>query len=303
MFNSTPMPGEDFEKIEAQEKARLEQEAIANGENFNPNLSEEAAAGFESLGDDVPFAGDTTITRFAQEKHDSDNAISANFNEQWDQGKSPNLDDIQESVERNYIDGAIEQSATNPDTEADIADTERNINDNSDTDSEQLADQPHDISEAAAMKAISTSALAEDLAEDIKNGDEDAISRIEEVEMRASDAMATADKINTASFENSDNNIEAQMATNVATEAIEKAQEAIETVNDAKSEYDMMTDEEKAETKAAAEAAEQNGTTVEEEKAKADFFIDNEQPNEYITAEPKDDEDDFVPDLSNGIFG
>ena len=64
---SDPMPGEEYENAEAREKARLEREAIANGENFNPNLTDEAAAGFENLGDDVPFAGDTDVAMTAAE--------------------------------------------------------------------------------------------------------------------------------------------------------------------------------------------------------------------------------------------
>jgi len=337
---SDPMPGENYENAEAREKARAEREAIANGENFNPNLSEEAAAGFESLGDDVPFAGDADIAMTTAElavegpavaatdvavseglnlvsdiledgfdkeepqtpselaaevskKHDPDNAIAAKFNEQWDQGKVPNLDDVQEAVERDYIDGAIEQSATNPEATADLANTARNVNERPDAESEPVSDQPHDISEAAAIQSVAAAALAEDLAEDIKAGDEEAIAHISEVEQRASEAMETADKIGMATRENSEDDIETRMATDVATDAMDKAKEAIDTVRDAEIEFDAMTEEEKAETQAAAEAAEANGTTIEEEKAKA----------EEEKKENDEDDSNWSPDLSRGIFG
>ena len=342
---SDPMPGENYENAEAREKARREREAIANGENFNPNLSEEAANGFENLGDEVPFAGDTatpetadyamTAAELAMEgptvaaadvavseglnlvgnimedsietdkpqtpsemaadiskKHDSDNAIGAKFNKQWDEGKVPDLDKVQEAVERDYIDGAIEQSATNPDAAADIANTKRNVNERPDAESEPVADQPHDIAEAAAIQSVAAAALAEDLAEDIKNGNEDAMARIEEVKTRADEAIATADKIGVATLENSDDNLETRMATDVAEQATDKAMEAIETVENAEADFDAMTEEEKAETQAAAEAAEANGTTIEEEKAKAE-----EEKNE------NGEEDNWSPDLSRGIFG
>ena len=336
---SDPMPGENYENAEA----RREREAIANGENFNPNLSAEAAEGFANLESEVPFAGDAapetadiamTAAELAVEgpavaaadvavseglnlvgdiisdgtnddthtpsemaaniskKHDSDNAVAAEFNEQWDQGKAPDLDKVQESVERDYINGAIEQSATNPAATADIANTERNVNERPDNESAPVAEQPHDIAEVAAIQAISADALANSLAEDIKNGDADATVRIEEVEQRANEAIASADKISTATLQNTDNNLEARMATDVASEATDKALDAIETVQSAAAEYNSMTEEEKAETQAAAEAAEVNGTTIEEEKAKAKEEKDNNS-----------EEDNWNPDLSRGIFG
>lgn len=48
---------ENYENLEAREKAKAEAEAIANGESFNPYIDSEKAAVFDSLGD-VPFAGD-----------------------------------------------------------------------------------------------------------------------------------------------------------------------------------------------------------------------------------------------------
>lgn len=327
---SDPMPGENYENAAEREKARAEREAIANGENFNPNLSEEAAEGFSNLESEVPFAGDNVAMTAAElavegpavtaadvavgeglnlagdmlmsagdgqtpsemadgissEKHDSDNAIAQEFNEQWDQGKTPDLDDVQEQVERDYIDGAVEQSATNPDIQADLANTERNSNDTPNSEEAPLADQPHDIAEAAAIQSVSAAALSEELAEDIKAGDEEAIARIDEVTQRANEAIETAEKVNMATQENvSEDSIEARMATDVAAQAQEKAYEAIEAVESAKAEYDSMSDEEKEETKAAAEAAEQNGTTIEEEKAKAE-----------------EEKEDDTPVLARGIF-
>ena len=332
---SDPMPGEEYENAEAREKARLEREAIANGENFNPNLTDEAAAGFENLGDDVPFAGDTDVAMTAAEiavegpavaatdvavseglklvgdimqdgeesqtpsemaasiskKHDSDNAIATEFNKGWDNGQTPNLDAVQKSVEGNYINGAAEQSYNNPDATADIANTNRNSGERPDDTSAPVADQPHDLAEAAAIQAVSTAALSEELAEGIKTGNDDAIARANEVIARSDETNATADKIQSTVATNSEGDIEARMATDTAAQAREKAAEAVATIEQAQSEFNAMTEEEKAETQAAAEAAEANGTTIEEEKAK-------------VEEEKKDnaEEDNWSPDLSRGIF-
>lgn len=225
-------------------------------------------------------------------KHDSDNAISAKFNEQWDQGKVPNPDDIKDGVQRDYPEDAIEQSATNPDATADLANTDRNLNERPDAESEPVSDQPHDIAEKTTIEAVSASALADKVAEGIERGDQDAIARASEVKQRAEEAIASANKISTATLENSEDNLETRMATDVAAEATDMALDAIEKVEDAEADYNSMTEEEKEETKAAAEAAEINGTTVEEEKTKAE-------------EEKKDngEEDDWTPDLSRGIFG
>ena len=118
------------------------------------------------------------------------------------------------------------------------------------------------------------------------------MARIEEVKARADEAIATADKIGIATLENSDDNLETRIATDVAEQATDKALEAIETVENAESDFNAMTEEEKAETQAAAEAAEANGTTIEEEKAKAEE-----------EKEENGEEDDWSPDLSRGIFG
>ena len=259
--------------------------AVSKGLNLVGNIMEDY---IETDGPQTPSEMAATISK----KHDSDNAIAAKFNEQWDEGKVPDFDKVQEAVERDYIDGAIEQSATNPDAAADIANTERNVNERPDTESEPVADQPHDIAEAAAIQSVAAAALAEDLAEDIKNGDEDAMTRIDEVKERADEAIATADKIGVATLENSDDNLETRMATDVAEQATDKALEAIDTVENAEAVFNAITEEEKAETQAAAEAAEANGTTVEEEKAKAE-----EEKDE------NGEEDDWAPDLSRGIFG
>ena len=55
---SDPMPGENFENAAEREKALAEKEAIANGENFNPNITNEDAEAFSNLENEVPFAGD-----------------------------------------------------------------------------------------------------------------------------------------------------------------------------------------------------------------------------------------------------
>jgi len=235
MFDSTPMPGENLESAEAREKER---EAIANDENFNPNITNEDAEKFSNLGNEVPFAGDNVI----------ENTINAD----WAAGKTPDLESVSEHIDQNYIDGTLENAATNPNIAADIAETDRNIND--DPNDENIPtgpnNQPHDISIAAATQAISADALSKDIESDIKAGDS---SRADEVIQRAQEAIASAEKINTAVSTSGANSVETQMATNIANQAIEMAEQATERVTQAQSEYDAMTAEEKEEAKAAAE--------------------------------------------------
>lgn len=237
MFNSTPMPGENLESAEAREKER-EREAIANGENFNPNITNEDAEKFSNLGNEVPFAGDNVI----------ENTINAD----WAAGKTPDLESVSEHIDQNYIDGTLENAATNPNIAADIAETDRNINDDPDDENAPAShsNQPHDISVAAATQAISADALSKDIENDIKAGDS---SRADEAIQRAQEAIASAEKISTAVSTSGANSVEAQMAINIASQANEMAEQAIERVSQAQSEYDAMTTEEKEEAKAAAE--------------------------------------------------
>ena len=237
MFDSTPMPGENLESAEAREKER-ERQAIANGENFNPNITNEDAEKFSNLGNEVPFAGDNVI----------ENTINAD----WAAGKTSDLKSVSEHIDQTYIDGTLENAATNPNIAADIAETNRNINDNPDDENAPAShsNQPHDISVAAATQAISADALSKDIENDIKAGDS---SRADEVIQRAQEAKATAEKIGTAISTSGANSVETQMATNIASQADEMAEQAIERVTQAQSEYDAMTAEEKEEAKAAAE--------------------------------------------------
>ena len=339
---SDPMPGENYENAAEREKALAEKQAIANGENFNPNITNEDAEAFSNLENEVPFAGDAPVDgvdiaktamelsaegpavaaagvaidagldlvgelgdtdgqtptamqeSITENEHHSDNPIGAEFNERWDAGQvnSETLDDIQQSVESNYMSGAIEQSTTTMGAQAQVANAERQSTAVENPNEAGPVDNPHDISEAAAMQAVSAAALSEDLTDKIKAGDEQAIAKIGEVEQRANEAASLAEKIATSNANNSDNNIEAQMATDIAAQAQIKAEEAIANVTEAQSEYDAMSEEEKAETAAAAEAAEANGTTLEEEKAKAE-----------AEKEDSGEEDSYTPDLSRGIFG
>ena len=238
MFDSTPMPGENLENAEAREKER-ERQAIANGENFNPNITNEDAEKFSNLGNEVPFAGDNVI----------ENTINAD----WAAGKTPDLESVSEHIDQNYIDGTLENAATNPNIAADIAEkTDRNINDDPDDENAPAShsNQPHDISVAAATQAISADALSKDIENDIKAGDS---SRADEAIQRAQEAIASAEKISTAVSTSGANSVETQMATNIASQANEMAEQAIERVTQAQSEYDAMTAEEKEEAKAAAE--------------------------------------------------
>lgn len=286
---SDPMPGENFENAAEREKALAEKEAIANGENFNPNITNEDAEAFSNLENEVPFAGDNPEEEQGKKEHDSDNPLTAAINEQWDQGITPNLKDIEETVNRDYMEGAIEQSTSNADIQADIAETERDSAGDEDVEGNR-ADNPHDIAEATAVQAISADALSEDLVDKIKAGDEEAIAKSEEAIERATEAMELADKTNLATAMNAEGDVETRMATDVAAQAVEMAQEAIDNINEAKTEYESMSDEEKEIAEKAAEAAEINGTDFEAEKAKLE---DSQEEND----------DDFKPDLSQGIFG
>ena len=254
------------ELVVKDESALAAEVAAKEGLNLVGGIIEDAMSEEESYSD---------MEASSQEKrHDNDNAIAQKFNEQWDQGKVANLDDIQEAVERDYIDGAIEQSAMNPDAQADMANTERfaaEQHDSADSEGanhEEVADQPHDLAESAAIQAVSVSALSDELVDKIKVGDTDAMARISEVEQRAAMATTTASEAETATMINSDDELETRMAIDTATQAREKAADAIAAVEEAVAEYESMSDEEKEEMKAAAEAAEDNGTTVEEEKEK-----------------------------------
>ena len=330
---SDPMPGENLESAEAREKALAEAAAIANGENFNPNIDSETANAFENLSNEVPFAGDNpetpsienpvtedknetppedqiaendntemqnqvtpntetipniyeTTNSEERQKYDGDNPISKEFNRDWNAGQSPNIENIKENVDANYISGASEQASTNADVEADIAKTELNI---ADGDNKENADKPHDISEAATISAISAETLAEDIEDKIKAGDEEAMAQIDEVAERATKAENLADKIASTTQEGDTDNTEAKMAISVAEQAKEMAEKATEMVEQAKEEYDSMSPEEKAETQAAAEAAEERGTTVEVEKKR-------------LEQEKKIEDENTKPDVLDGIF-
>ena len=324
---------ENYENLEAREKAKAEAEAIANGESFNPYIDSEKAAVFDSLGD-VPFAGDQpaaeapaasdialtaaevaiegpeaaaagiavdaglslagemlqgdggqTPTDMAEgnEKHNSMNPISQEFDERWDNNQPIELDDIKTSVDNEFPEDAAKWAAANPDIEADIADANRNTLDGQSGDKANT-DQLHDITEAATVKIVSSDALSEDLGAKIENGDTEATAQIATIEQQLQEAENLADKIDVATINNSeteDDRIKSQLAADAAVQIHEKAAEIRDELEEKQNAFEIKSDEEKAISQAAVEAAEENGTTIEEEKAKAEAEAAEEAEESY----------------------
>lgn len=241
----TPMPGEI-----------MKDKSGETGEIQNPYYDE----GFENLAKE---SSEQQIEDQKQEKPipaESGNALENELNQQWAEGHV-DIEAAEQQVQSDFIEGAVEQSTTSENAEADMAAAEKSSTNTPDSEQPKDINQPREISNAASMKAIS----ADVLAEKVKAGD---MSKISEVEQRAAEAEALADKISTTAENNATSEQEIQMASSVANQVHEMAQKAIENANEAKAEYDSMNEEEKEETKEAAEAAEANGTDIETEKQK-----------------------------------
>lgn len=307
---SDPMPGEN---LEAQKEAK---EGAIENPYYNPafeNMEGDVAAPQEMPGEmpqETP--ADTALETPAEtpleapvepsnEKKDGDNAIAKEFNESWSVGKAPNLENIKQSVEQDYIGGAIEEASTNAGVQADISTAERGATDTPDAGLPAAnADQPHDISLAAATEAIGASAKADEIVDGVRSGDVDATMQISDVEQRAAQATELANKIQTAAANNAEGSLEAQQAISVANQAREEAAEATKKIEDAQAEFNAMDDTEKAEAQEIAAAAEANGTTFEEEKQK----VEEEKKTENAQQEQNpasNDENNVV--LDRGMLG
>ncbi len=248
----TPMPGEI-----------MKDKSGETGEIQNPYYDE----GFENLAKE---SSEQQIEGQKQEKPipaESGNALENELNQQWAEGHV-DIEAAEQQVQSDFIEGAVEQSTTSENAEADMAAAEKSSTNTPDSEQPKDINQPREISNAASMKAISADVLSDDITEKVKAGDEEAMAKISEVEQRTAESEALADKIGTAAENNATSEQEIQMASSVANQVHEMAQKAIENANEAKAEYDSMNEEEKEETKEAAEAAEANGTDIETEKQK-----------------------------------
>lgn len=268
----TPMPGEFLDENQAERKKALaEKEAIANGENFNPNISDEDAEAFSSLADEVPFAGDIQQQakeqeeRQAQTEGPTGNALKDTLNTQWAAGNM-DIEAAKNTVESNYIDGAVEQSTEGLDAEADIAEASKDATSTPDAEQPKNDNQPREIVEAAAMKAVATDVLSKEVAKDIAAGDTDSLSKAKEVEQRAAETEALADKITSTATSNSPSEDERRMAEEARQQIYNMTEEARATVNEAQDKLDSMSEEEIELAEEAAKRAEENGTDIETEK-------------------------------------
>ena len=293
----TPMPGEFLDENQAErEKALAEKEAIANGENFNPNLSDEDAEAFSSLADEVPFAGDIQQQAKEQEERQEQtegstgNALKDTLNTQWAAG-SMDIEAAKNTVESNYIDGAVEQSTEGLDAEADIAEASKDATSTPDAEQPKNDNQPREIVEAAAMKAVAADVLSKEVAKDIAASDTDSLSKAKEVEQRAAEAEALADKITSTATNNSSSEDERRMAEEARQQVYNMTEEARTTVNEAQDKLDSMSEEEIELAEEAAKRAEENGTDVETEKENLQRFK-TEQANQK-NLEDKENEEDW----------
>ena len=272
----TPMPGEIMKNKSGE-----------TGEIQNPYYDE----GFENLAEE---SSEQQVEEQTQDQEkpipaESGNALENELNQQWAEGHV-DINAAEQQVQSDFIEGAVEQSTTSENAEADMAAAEKSSTNTPDSEQPKDINQPREISNAAAMKAISADVLSDDITEKVKAGDEEAMAKIGEVEQRAAEAEALADKIGTTAENNATSEQEIQMASSVANQVHEMAQEAIENVNEAKAEYDSMSEEEKEETKEAAEAAEANGTDIETEKDNI-LSLKTEQANQKNPEDKKDNED------------
>lgn len=255
----TPMPGEI-----------MKDKSGETGEIQNPYYNE----GFEKLAEE---SSEQQIEDQGQEKPipaDSGNALENELNQQWAKG-NVDIEAAEQQVQSDFIEGAVEQSTTSENAEADMAAAEKSSTNTPGSEQPKDINQPREISNAAAMKAIAADVSSKKV---IETGD---MTRIGEVEKYATEAETLADKIDTAAENNATSPQEVQMANSVANQVHEMAQKAIENVNEAKAEYDSMSEEEKEETKEAAEAAEANGTDIETEKQKIQKEKEEDETNQY----------------------
>ena len=293
MFNTDPMPGENFENAAEREKAQAEKEAIANGENFNPNISNEDAEKFNNLENEVPFAGDNP---YGTETYQGPETVVGNMvASEYDADKAPDLEGIKDSVDANYISGAAEQVFNKPDAMGAATVAVETAGDNTnDPSAAQSSEQPKAAAITAAEMAIALDSQSEDLADELKTGSADAVlekSQFEENAQKAQEAIASG---------NADEK-GAEIAQNIKAQAQEMVEEANEAVAEGAQTLENMSDEDKEVAQAAEEAAEAKGTTFEEELA--NFEEAKRRADEEAAKADENLRKEVNTYIAGGIFG
>ncbi len=242
LLPSDPMPGEVLKENNGE-----------NGEINNPYYN----PGFENLANDDQ---EQKIT------HSSDDAIGKEFDPGWDNGIQPDLNKIRQSVDAKNISGAAASEVTDSKVIAKTAEANRNSIGNDHDDNGPKTDQPYELAKAVTIDAISKDAVAEDALEKINNGNLDALDNMGDIKQQLVEAKTLTDKIPQAVAGNADNPREAEMATNIKTQADQMINKRLDEITQKEAEISSMSAEEKEETTEAAEAAKANGTSVEVEK-------------------------------------
>lgn len=268
---SEPMPGENGEKFEAGENT---------GENLNPYFDEGAWSNMEG----EPSSND--------EKYDD--AVSKEIVDQIENG-SVNLDNVKDSVNENYIDGAIESSSHELDIEG-----SKDMIDDPDDDKDNEKIKAAEV--AAGATAISALDGAETAAKTIRYNNDVDTTKIKEDIQKAKDL---AEKTTTLSNSGEISVKTAAVAEDIAAQASEMAAKAEGILNEAEAERAGLSEEEKALDEAAAETAETEGITIEEAKDKieAESGEDGTGDVQLDPALQQPVDDNWTPDLSGAIFG
>ena len=302
MYYSDPMPGENFENAAEREKALAEKEAIKNGENFNPNISNEDAEKFNNLESEVPFAGDNLYSENTAEdttqKVSEGSPAAQMIAADYESGKISDLDGIEQNTNAKYIKGAAEAALTDADAVAAQAEAVKESGDD-DNEADPYApkkeDQPEAVVVAGAASAIAVHAEAERASQAPSTFDD------AKFEQDLQKTAAVLDKAESSTNMNADNQ-EAQIANNLIEQSREKLEEARAEVEEAKAneeqikeEFGEIDDETQAKIE---EQAEQNGTTAFEEAQK--LAEEEKQRQAEADANVKKDVDNFI---AGGIFG
>lgn len=266
--NTTPMPGENLE--------------TKKEEGENPYYD----SGFENMDEVAPFEEESTSQVEKNEKKDEDNTIVQRFDQDWSAGKTPDPEQIAESVEQNYIEGAAEADSSNANVEADVADAKRDSANKQDAEGLTTSENPlYDTSLAATIKAVRVIAEVKKIKDKVAAGDPEAIAKISEIKGYATEAVDLANKISTTGDNNPEGQLQTKQATGIAALVGIAVHKYIKQLDDAKEQYDSLSEEDKEKIKQAAENAEINGTTLEEEKRRMDEAEEKEKQEQAAQGE------------------
>ncbi len=249
---SDPMPGENYENAAERERAAAERRAIDNGENFNSNLSEEAAEGFGNLGSEVPFAGEDAPVEYGSEagaapdtpgSEGEETVVGKTIAAHFEAGVEDNLKDTKLSTEEHY-DDATDQVFKNPAALGANIEAVKNAGLDEDkaladgNDDVQPGEQPKAAAVAAGEMAIGLMAEAEKAAEDPTKFDQSKFERDREAAQKAVDSLNIA-------IPNNANAKEAEMGRGLQQQAQEMINEAEDLAQDTAEKLDEMSDKEK----------------------------------------------------------